>query len=191
MKHPLTISMCAGFLLASLGGSGVWAEPAVQEPAVTYAFSGGVCGTSMVLGVSTQGNKTHLQLLNTGVMVSTDPRVAGPVVVNVEVIINNVNGHIGGHGSLVLHPAGYAGTWSADFNFQTPGGKSIDVGGIIIVKDSRINARGTGEFDGQWFFIEHGIAVSGPPYDIPVEGPEGCVFMGEIWNGSILNPNSA
>ena len=57
----------------------------------------------------------------------------------------------------------------------------------MIVKDSQMNARGTGDFDGLWFFFSHGIADSGLDL-VPVEGPEGCAFTGEIWTGTILNP---
>jgi hypothetical protein len=190
MEHRLITSVCAGLVLASVLGSVVLAGPAIQEPAVTYGFSGGACGISDFPVVGTQGNKLHLKLLNRAWMVSEDPRLTGPVVVDVEVFINNINGNINGHGSLVLQPWGYSGTWVGDFNIQAPGGKSIDVNGIMIVKDFRMNARGTGEFEGQWFFFEHGLVVSDPPYELPVEGPDGCEYGGEIWTGSILNPNA-
>jgi hypothetical protein len=191
MEHRLITSVCAGFVLASVLGSVVLAEPALQVPAVTYAFNGDACGISDRPIASRQGNKLHLKLRNRGWMESADPRLTGPVVVDVEVFINDINGHVNGHGSLVLQPSGYSGTWVADFNIQAPEGKSIDVNGIMIVKDSRMNARGTGEFEGQWFFFEHGLARSDPPYEIPVEGPDGCEFEDEIWTGSILNPNAA
>jgi len=186
MRYLLTISVCTALLVAS----GVWAGPAIQEPAVTYGFGGGNCGISDPPDVSFQGNKMHLKLLNRGWMVSEDPRLTGPVVVDVEVSINNINGHIGGHGSFVLESSDGAGTWVADFNIHVPGGKSIDVDGMLIVKDSQMNARGTGAFEGQWFFFSHGIAE--PPWTIPVEGPVGfgCEFAGEIWSGTILNPNT-
>ena len=193
MQHLRTISVCTGILLASVLGSGVWAKPAIQVPAVTYGFEGDDCGISTVLEVGTQGNKTRLLLRNAGWMVSEDPRLTGPVVVDVEVFINNINGHVGAHGSFVLHSLDGTGTWEADFNIHVPGGKTIDVNGIMIVKDSQMNARGTGAFEGQWFFFAHGSAVSEPPYDIPVESPDGfaCEFLGEIWSGTILDPNAS
>ena len=192
MKHLLTISVCTGLLFASVLGSGVWAKPAIQVPAVTYGFDGDDCGISTVLEVGIQGNKTRLLLRNAGWMVSEDPRLTGPTVVNVEVFINNINGHIGAHGSFVLQSSEYAGTWEGDFNIQVPGGRTIDVDGIMIVKDSQMNARGTGAFDGQWFFFAHGQAVNEGPYEIPVESPDGyeCEFLGEIWSGTILDPNA-
>jgi hypothetical protein len=174
----------------------VWADPASQDPADAYGFfnpalSGPPCG-SQVLGVEVIGNKIHLLLLNHGLVVSEDPRLTGLVTNYVEVEINNVNGHVGGHGSFVLEPWGYAGAWESDFNISAPQGKSIDVNGLMIVKDSQITARGTGEFEGQWYLFEHGQATSPPPYDIPVEdpdGPGGCEFLGEVWSGRILDPN--
>ena len=192
MKLKLYISVCAGFVL----GSAVWAASAIQVPADTYAFfsqdpQGPVC-SSQVLDVRIQGNKTHLMLRNRGWMVSEEPRLTGQSTVEVEVIIHN-NGHIGGHGTLVLQPSGFAGSWEADFNLSAPGGRSIDLNGLTIVKDSHINARGTGVFTGQWFFFEHGIDMSPGPHEIPVEDPDGaggCEFMGEVWSGRILNPNA-
>jgi hypothetical protein len=188
MKHLFTISVCTALLVAS----GVWAGSAIQLPAVTYGFEGGACGISDFPEISTRGNKTRLKLLNRGWMVSEDPRLTGPVVVDVEIFINNINGHVGGHGSFVLQSSDGAGTWEADFNIHAPGGKNIDVDGILIVKDSQMNARGTGAFEGQWFFFSHGLAVNEGPYEIPVESPEGfgCEFLGEIWSGTILNPNA-
>ncbi len=197
MKLLAVISVCTGMVFGVALGSGVSAAPAIQEPADTYAFEDPTgedpACSNQVLDVFERGNKTHLKLLNHGIMVSVDPRLTGPVVVDVEIAINNVSGHIGGHGSFVLEPTGYSGTWEADFNISAPRGKSIDVDGLMIVKDSQMNARGTGEFAGQWFFFEHGLAVGDPPYDIPVEdpdGPGGCEFLGEVWSGRILNPNA-
>jgi hypothetical protein len=193
MEHRLITSVCAGFVLASVLGSVVLAGPAIQEPAVTYNFGGEFCASdsSTVREFEIKGNKTRLLLENTGLMVSQDSRLSGAVSVNVEVFINNVSGHINAHGHVVLQPTDYPGsTWEGDFNIHVPGGQSIDVNGIMIVKDSQMNARGTGYFDGQWFFFSHGIADSGLD-QVPVEGPAGCEFGGEIWTGTILNPNSA
>ena len=102
MKKLIVVSACAGLILLSAVGSGVLAGPAIQVPAVTYGFEGDACGISHVLEVGTQGNKTRIKLLNNSWMVSADPRLTGPVVVEVEVFINNINGHIGAHGSFVL-----------------------------------------------------------------------------------------
>jgi len=193
MKLVLIISVCAGLAL----GIVVWAAPAIQTSADTYAFVnpatvGPPCG-SQLIDVRVVGNKTRLKLFNHALMVSEDSRLTGQGTVEVEVNINNVNGNVDGHGSLTIVPTGgHAGTWEADFNLAAPGGRSIDLNELMIVKDSHINARGTGEFAGQWFFFEHGIDRS-PPYDIPVEdpdGPGGCEFAGEVWSGSILNPNA-
>ena len=195
MAHRLITSVCAGLVLASVLGSIVWAGPAIQEPAVTYGFEGEFCisSSSTLLDFEIKGNKTRLLLENTGLMVSQDSRLSGIATVNVEAFINNVNGHINAHGRVVLRPADYPGsTWEGDFNIHVPGGQSIDVNGIMIVKDSQMNARGTGGFDGQWFFFSHGI---GDPNEVPPvsdpDGPGGCDFSGEIWSGTILNPNSA
>ena len=194
MKHPIILSVCAGLVVGSVLGSAAWAERAIQVPAVTYGFESiaenGACGTSEVLEVGTQGNKTFLKLHNVGEMVSEDTRLTGDVIVDVDVFINNVNGHINAHGSFVLTPIAHVGTWEGDFNIQVPGGKSIDVNGIMIVKDSRMNARGTGDFEGQWFFFEHGFPVTDPPYESPVDAPLGCEFLGEIWAGTIFDPNA-
>jgi hypothetical protein len=195
MEHRLITSVCAGFVLASVLGSVVLAGPAIQEPAVTYGFEGEFCSssTSTLLEFENKGNKTRLLLENTGLMVSQDSRLSGVATVNVEVIINNVSGHINAHGRVVLQPADYPGsTWEGDFNIHVPGGQSIDVNGIMIVKDSQMNARGTGGFDGQWFFFSHGIGDPNavPPVSDP-DGPGGCDFSGEIFSGTILNPNSA
>ena len=192
MKHPIVWSVFAGLFIGSVLGGSVWAESAIQVPAVTYAFENGNCGYSNLVDFDTRGNKTYLKLDNLGYMVSEDPRLTGYAAVDVEVFINNVNGHINAHGSLVLEPVGYAGTWVADFNIHVPGGKSVDVDGIMIIKDAQMNARGTGVFEGQWFFFEHGLAVSDPPYDLPVSAPDGwaCEFLGEIWSGKILDPNA-
>jgi hypothetical protein len=191
MEHRLITSVCAGLVLASVLGSIVWAGPAIQESAVTYNFGGEFCtsDSSTVLEFENKGNKTRLLLENTGLMVSQDPRLSGFATVNVEVFINNVSGHINARGRVVLQPAEYPGsTWEGEFNIHVPGGQSIDVNGIMIVKDSQMNARGTGGFDGQWFFFSHGLTDSG--LDVPVEGPDGCEFGGEIWSGTILNPNA-
>ena len=191
MKHRRITSVCAGLVLASVLASIVWAGPAIQEPAVTYGFGAGgeFCSSSTILDFEIKGNKTFLKLHNEGEMISEDSRLTGHVIVDVEVFINNVNGHINARGSLILQPHAHAGIWEGDFNIHVPGGQSIDVNGIMIVKDSQMNARGTGEFDGQWFFFSHGIADSGLD-QVPVEGPEGCEFSGEIWTGTILNPNA-
>lgn len=195
MRHRLTITLCVGLVLAGVLGNGAWAAPAIQEPAVTYGFEGEFCSSSSstVLEFEIVGNKTRLLLENRALMVSQDSRLSGIVTVNVEAFINNVNGHINAHGSFVLRPADYPGsTWEADFNIHVPGGRTIDVNGIMIVKDSQMNARGTGDFDGQWFFFSHGI---GDPNEVPPvidpDGPGGCDFSGEIFSGVILNPNSA
>ena len=195
MEYRLITSVCAGLVLASVLGSGVWAGPAIQERAVTYGFEGDSCSSSSstLLEFEIKGNKTRLLLENTGLMVSQDSRLSGVATVNVEVFINDVSGHINAHGRVVLRPADYPGsTWEADFNIHVPGGQSIDVNGIMIVKDSQMNARGTGDFDGQWFFFSHGI---GDPNEVPPvidpDGPGGCDFTGEIFSGTILNPNSA
>ena len=123
-------------------------------------------------------------------MVSEDDRLSGLETVNVEAFFNNINGHITAHGNVVIEPSAYAGsTWEGDFNIHVPGGRLMDVSGIIMTKDSQINLRGTGEFDGQWFFSSHGIAAN--EEDVPpVGGPDGCVFSGEIFTGTILNPNA-
>jgi len=197
MKLKLFVSVCTGFILGSALGSVVWAAPAIQVPADTYAFGTQelqvpLC-SSQVLEVSTQGNTTHLKLLNLARMVSLDPRLTGQATVEVEVIFHN-NGHISGHGSLVLQPSGFAGSWEADFNISAPRGRSIDLNGLTIIKDSHINAHGTGVFTGQWFFFEHGIDMSPGPHQIPVDDPDGeggCEFMGEVWSGRIFNPNAA
>ena len=195
MNYRLTTSLCAGFVLAIGLGSSVWAGPAIQESAVTYGFEGEFCSSSSstVLDFEIKGNKTRLLLENTALMVSQDSRLSGVATVNVEVFINNVNGHINAHGLVVLRPADYPGSsWEADFNIHVPGGQTIDVNGIVIVKDSQMNARGTGIFEGQWFFFSHGIADPNevPPVTDP-DGPGGCDFSGEIFVGTILNPNSA
>ena len=193
MEHRLITSVCAGLVLASVLGSGVWAGPAIQEPAVTYGFEGEFCNSSSstLLDFEIKGNKTFLKLHNEGEMISEDSRLTGHGIVDVDVFINNVNGHINAHGSVVLQPYAHAGTWEGDFNIHVPGGQSIDVNGIMIVKDSQMNARGTGGFDGQWFFFSHGI---GDPNEVPPvsdpDGPGGCEFSGEIWTGTILNPNT-
>ncbi len=194
MKFQSSIAVTAALLL----GFAAWAGPAIQDQADTYAFGDPTsqappCGSQLV-DVRNVGANTYLTLFNHALMVSEDPRLTGQAVVNVEVIFNNRNGHIGGHGSLVLQPYGYAGTWEADFNINAPNGRSIDIDGLMIVKDSHIVAHGTGVFAGQFFFFEHGLATSPPPYDIPVEdpdGPGGCDFQGEVWTGRILNPNAS
>ena len=189
--RKLVILVCMILLLGALPGSAAFGAPATQEPAVTYPFEGGVCGDSVVLEAGEQGNKTFLKLFNTAVMVSEDPRLAGPVTVEVEVLINNVNGHINGHGSLVLEPTGYDGTWEADFNIHAPGGKVVELDWTDFVKDSQMNARGTGEFEGMWFLFAHGFPVFAPLDEVPVESPDpSCVYEGEVWAGRILDPNA-
>jgi hypothetical protein len=186
-------SACLCLLLGAVPVSLGWAA-AIQTEADVYGFgdpalAGPPCG-SQILGVEVIGNKIHLSLLNHGLVVSEDPRLTGQVTNYVEVEINNVNGHVGGHGSFILESWGYEGAWEADFNISAPMGKTIDLDTLTIVKDSQINARGTGEFAGMWYFFEHGLPNSPPPYDIPVEdpdGPGGCEF-GEVWTGRILDP---
>ena len=144
-----------------------------------------------------QGNKTVLTLFNTFEMVSDDARLTGPGTVEVEVLINNVNGRINAHGSLVLEPTGYDGTWEADFNIHSPTFEVHDYGGKIVsldwtdfVKDSQMNALGTGVFEGMWFQFAHGFPVFAPFEDVPVESPDpSCVYEGEVWAGRILDPN--
>lgn len=196
MKSTAVISLPAVFVLSAALGGGASAALATQVPADTYAFSnpdvtGPPCG-SQVLGISTTGNMTRLDLLNHALMVSPDPRLTGQSTVEVTVNINNVSGHIVAQGSLVLEPDGFAGTWEADFNIHAPGGRSIDLDGLTIVQDSHMNARGTGVFEGQWFFFSHGFVTTPPPHELPVTDPDGeagCEFLGEVWSGRILDPN--
>ena len=190
--RKLVILVCTILLSGALPGTAALGAPATQEPAVTYPFEGGVCGDSLVLDVSEQGNKTILKLFNTSVMVSDDPRLSGPVTVEVDVLINNVNGHIAAHGSLVLEPTGYDGTWEADFNIHVPGGRVVELDWTDFVKDSQMNARGTGEFEGMSFFFAHGFWwLSAPLDEVPVESPDpSCVYQGEVWAGWILDPNN-
>ena len=195
MKILLNFLLYAGLVLGIALGTAVWADPASQEPADAYAFfnealSGPPCG-SQVLGVSITGNTTRLTMLAHSLIVSEDPRLTGQLTNAAEVTINEVSGHLGVHGFFILEPFGYAGTWESNFNISLWHGKSIDLNGLMIVKDSQITARGTGEFEGQWWFLEHGQATSPPPYDIPVEdpdGPGGCEFLGEVFTGRILDP---
>ena len=191
MKQTIILCIVAGLFTGSVLGSSVWAEPAIQVPAVTYVFEGSSCGDSVVVDSGTQGNIPYLRFYNTAFTVSEDPRLTGYAAVDV-VGYFKTNGNIIAKGSLILEPVGFAGTWVADFNLKLPGGKFIDVDAVMIAKDSQMNARGTGVFEGMWFFFEHGLAVSDPPYDIPVNGPEGwgCEFFGEIWAGKILDPNA-
>jgi hypothetical protein len=163
---------------------------------VAYGFEaleGETCdySSSTLLEGGEHGNKLRLLLLNEALMVSDDSRVSGISTVNVEVFINNINGHVTAHGHVVLQPSAHAGAWEGDFNVQAPGGRLIDVNGIIIIKDSQMNLRGTGEFDGQWFFFSHGTGSTddAPPVD-DSDVPDGCDFTGEIFTGTILNPNA-
>lgn len=196
MKFLKVVSLPAVFLLSAPLGAGASAAPATQTSADTYAFAnptvtGPPCG-SQLLDVSTTGNMTRLELLNHALMVSPDPRLTGQSTVEVTVNINNVSGHIVAQGSLLLEPDGFAGTWEADFSIHAPGGRSIDLDGLTIVQDSHMNARGTGVFEGQWFFFSHGFVTSPPPHDLPVSDPDGaggCEFLGEVWSGRILDPN--
>jgi hypothetical protein len=189
----LIISVTASLFVYGVLGSAVWAGPSIQESVVTYGFGGETCDSdiSEVLEIEEHGNKLRLLLHNEGIMVSDDSRISGPSTVNVEVFINNINGHITAHGYVLIEPSAHAGTWEGDFNIQVPGGRLMDVGGLIIIKDSQMNLRGTGEFDGQWFFFSHGqdITDGDPPVDAP-DGHDGCEFTGEIFTGTILNPNA-
>ncbi len=197
MKPTAFISLSAVFVLASAIGHGASAAPATQVSADTYAFSspdsaGPPCG-SQLLDISETGNMTRLELLNHAWMVSPDPRLTGQSTVEVTVNINNVSGHVVAQGSLVLEPGGFAGTWEADFNIHAPGGRSIDLDGLTIVQDAHINARGTGVFEGQWYFFSHGFVTTPPPHDLPVSDPDGaggCEFLGEVWSGRILDPGT-
>ena len=197
MRLKSVSALCIGLVFPIALGSLVWSAPAIQTPAVTYAFfnsdlQGAPCG-SQFLDVRTVGNQTRIKFLNHALMVSEDSRLTGQSVVEGELIIHNVSGHLQVHGSFVLTPFAHAGTWQADFNIHIPGNKTIDVNGLMIVKDSQMNARGTGVFEGVWFLFEHGFPVTPPPYDIPVDdpdGPGGCDFEGEVWAGRILDPNA-
>jgi hypothetical protein len=75
------------------------------------------------------------------------------------------------------------------------GGRSIDVDGFTIIHDGQINARGTGVFDGQWYFVEHGIGAGPFPADILALDPDGvgtgCEFGGEVWNGRIVDTSAS
>ena len=189
----MIISVAASLFVYGVLGSAVWAGPSIQESVVAYGFEGETCDSSgsKLIEIDEHGNKLRLLLLNEGLMVSADSRVSGSSTVNVEVFINNINGHVTAHGHVVLQPSAHAGAWEGDFNIQTPGGRLMDVNGIIIIKDSQINLRGTGEFDGQWVFLSHGIGSTDddPPVEDP-DGPGGCDFSGEILTGTILNPNA-
>lgn len=197
MKPSAVVLLPAVLMLAAAPGNGASAAPATQVSANTYAFAnpavaGLPCG-SQVLEVSTIGNTTRLDLLNHALMVSPDPRLTGQSTVEVTVNINNVSGHVVAHGSLVLEPDGFDGTWEADFNIHAPGGRSIDLDGLTIVQDSHMNARGTGVFEGQWYFFSHGFVTTPPPHELPVSDPDGeggCEFLGEVWSGRILDPNT-
>ena len=190
----LIISVTASLFVYGVLGSAVWAGPSIKDSVVTYGFEGETCdsSSSTLLDIEEHGrNKLRLLLLNEALMVSEDSRLSGLATVNVEVFINNINGHVTAHGHLLIEPSAHDGAWEGDFNIQAPGGRSMDVGGLIIIKDSQMNLRGTGEFDGQWFFFSHGIASADidPPVDDP-DGPGGCDFSGEIFTGTILNPNA-
>ena len=188
--RKLAILACTVLLFGLLPGTAALGAPAIQEPAVTYPFEGGACGDSVLLDAREQGNKTVLTLFNTFEMVSDDARLTGPGTVEVDVLINNVNGRINAHGSLVLEPTGYGGTWEADFNIHVPGGKVVSLDWTDFVKDSQMNARGTGVFEGMWFQFAHGFPVFAPFENVPVESPDpSCVYEGEVWAGRILDPN--
>ena len=188
----LIISVIASLFVYGVLGSAVWAGPSIKDSVVTYGFEGYPCGESKLLVFEELGNKLHFVAENYALMVSEDERLSGLETVNVEAFINIINDHITAHGNVVIAPFDYAGTWEGDFNIHVPGGRLMDVSGIIMTKDSQINLRGTGEFDGQWFFSSHGIANPDdvPPVDDP-DGPDGeCAFSGEIFTGTILNPNA-
>jgi hypothetical protein len=185
----LIISVTASLFVYGVLGSAVWAGPSIQDSVVAYGFEGGTCGSSIFLeDPEVHGNKLRLLLLNEALMVSEDSRISGLASVNVVVFIYIKNGRISAHGHLLLEPSAHAGAWEGDFNVQAPGGRSMDVNGIMIIKDSQMNLRGTGEFDGQWFFFSHGIGSTDDAP--PVDGPGGCDFSGEIFTGTILNPNA-
>ena len=177
--RKLAILACTVLLFGVLPVTAAFGAPAIQEPAVTYPFEGGACGESVLE------------------MVSDDARLTGPGTVEVDVLINNVNGRINAHGSLVLEPTGYDGTWEADFNIHSPTFEVHDYGGKIVsldwtdfVKDSQMNALGTGVFERMWFQFAHGFPVFAPFEDVPVESPDpSCVYEGEVWAGRILDPN--
>ena len=189
----LIISVIASLFVYGVLGSVVWAGPSIKDSVVTYGFEGEPCGDSELLEFEEHGNKLRFVALNYALMVSEDDRLSGLETVNVEAFFNNINGHITAHGNVVIEPSAYPGsTWEGDFNMHVPGGRLMDVNGIIMTKDSQMNLRGTGEFDGQWFFSSHGIAAN--PADVPpVDDPDGdgpCYFSGEIFTGTILNPNA-
>jgi hypothetical protein len=189
----LIISVTASLFVYGVLGSAVWAGPSIKDSVVAYSFEGDNCdsSSSTLLDFEEHGNKLRLLLLNVGLVVSEDSRISGLATVNVEVFINNINGHITAHGHVLLEPSAHAGTWEGDFNIQVPGGRLMDVSGLIIIKDSQMNLRGTGEFDGQWFFFSHGIASTDvAPLVDDSDVPDGCDFAGEIFTGSILNPNA-
>ena len=130
MKCRLVVAGCVGLalMLASPQGSLLAAGPAIQVPATVYVFGnpalqGPPCG-SQVLDMSTGGNKLLLKLLNHALAVSEDPRLTGDATVEVEVSINNVNGHVNAHGVLVIEPWGYAGTWEAPSTSPLQGASS-------------------------------------------------------------------
>jgi hypothetical protein len=189
----LIISVTASLFVYGVLGSAVWAGPSIQDSVVAYGFEGETCDSSSseLREVEEHGNKLRLLLRNEALMVSDDSRVNGISIVNVEVFINNINGHVTAHGHVLLVPSAHAGAWEGDFNMQVPGGRLMDLDGIIIIKDSQMNLRGTGEFDGQWFFFSHGIAsIDVAPQVDDSDVPDGCDFSGEIFTGRILNPNA-
>jgi hypothetical protein len=188
----LIISVTASLFVYGVLGSAVWAGPSIQDSVVAYGFEGGTCSSSEFPEFEEHGNKLRiLAPHNEALMVSDDSRISGLATVNVEVFMNLINGHVTAHGHLLIEPSAHAGAWEGDFNIQTPGGRSMDVNGLIIIKDSQMNLRGTGEFDGQWFFFSHGIAsIDVAPLVDDSDVPDGCDFTGEIFTGTILNPNA-
>jgi hypothetical protein len=199
----LIISVAASLFVYGVLGSAVWAGPSIKDSVVAYGFEGleGETCVSSDFGVissepqemEAHGNKLHfLAPHNEALMVSDDDRISGLAIVIAEAFVNIKSGHVTVHGHLVLQPSAYPdGAWEGDFNMHIPGGRSMDVDGIIITKDSQMNLRGTGVFDGQWFFFSHGMADT--DVDLPVDDPDGdggCDFTGEIFAGTILNPNA-
>jgi hypothetical protein len=169
-------------LCVVLGGSARADENRQGEPFEVYAFEcesnpGEIHQKGAILKIR--------NLYNTGLAYSTDPRLAGPANVVVNIRSNTQSNRAVVWGSLELIPDLYNGDskWVGLFRLEPPG-TPIRINGVKTRYTGIIVAHGTGDFEGLKLRFKHFFDPEA--FSPPVPPPPGCSWLGEYWRGDIL-----
>ena len=132
--------------------------------------------------LSIDGDVLHWSFVNTRRVVSSTPGLSGTLVAPISVNINLRNGAGDFHGTFVWSPEGYDGTWTSNFAGHFQGAKLE--GDPLTLVSSHVIAQGTGVFAEQKLMFD---ILFNTAFDHP-DAPEGCVWDGEHYIGTILTP---